>query len=101
MSRVVMVTVWPGVRMVFPVLRRPTRNLGTLEVLKDGDRTAGAFGGGADQIEALLMVLVHAVGKIEPGHVHPRFDHCGHLRGGVGGGAEGANDPGLTTRALP
>src|SRR5262249_51878405 len=66
-------------------------DLGAAEVLQDGDGFVAGLGGGADGSEALTMLLVGAVGEVEPGDVHASPDQV--LQGGlvVTRGADGAD----------
>ncbi len=70
----------------------------TLQILQDGDRTAHPLGHLADDPDAAGVIVVRAVGKIQPRHVHPRLNHREDRLLAVRGGADRGDDPGADVR---
>ena len=62
------------------------------EVLQDRDLAAGATGGVADPARGFRVLVRAAVGEVQPGDVHPGFDHSGEHLGIAGGGPDGGDD---------
>jgi hypothetical protein len=74
------------------VQNRPGSDLWTLQVLKNADVPPDRGGNRPDELEGCPMLLVIAVRKVQPRHVHPGIDQRPYPLGGVRRGAEGAND---------
>ena len=64
----------------------------TLNVLEDSNWLVERFGGAAQGVNPTAMVLVRAMGKIQPGDIHPPPDHLREQVSRFGRGTKGAND---------
>ena len=62
------------------------------QVLQDGDRSAGAARRLADPLRRLRVLLVRAVAEVQPGDVHPGFDHPHEHLAIARGGADRGDD---------
>ena len=67
-------------------------DFGALGVQQGGHGALHLVAQGLQLIKAGLLLLVRAMGKVEPGHIHAGQDHLFHHVALVGRGAKGADD---------
>ncbi len=85
----------PLVKFNFAILEGPDPVLRPLGVQHDGNGQIQLFPDALDQFNFLRMLLVSAVGKVQPGHVHARQAHLGEGFLVLTGRANGADDFGF------
>jgi hypothetical protein len=73
-------------------LEGPGANFRTLQVLEDAKGAPFALGGTAEALDVTSVIFVSAVGKIEAGDVHAQAKQVAHVRLGVTGRTDRAND---------
>ena len=85
-----------SVRGAFSLLENTGTNLGALEVGKGSNVEIQLVGDGADEIQAILVLLVGAMAHVETGDVHARFHELLHAVVRVNSWSEGIYNLGST-----
>ena len=74
------------------VLKGPQPHLRPLGVQHSGHRQMKLLPQSCQRLQTALVLVIAAVGKVEPGHVHPRLNHLPQNTLAISGRAQGAYD---------